>query len=462
MERLSTGDDRLDEVLDGGFVGNAITLISGAPGTGKTILAEQCVFHNASSERPALYLSTVSEPFDKLLRYGQSLDFFDPKQIGASVFYGDLGDVLDADGLDGVLDGVDSQVKEHRPGLVVIDSFKALRAFAVDDATFRRFLHTLSGRLSALAISSFWVGEYATRDEMQLPEFGVADAVIHLETKRTAERVGRYLSVLKLRGSGYSAGEHAYRLSAGGIEVFPRLADTRDDTKYSSSDERVSTGIPALDEALGDGYWPGSTTLIAGPSGAGKTLMGMHFLFGGADRGEPGILVTLQENRTQLRRIIDRFGWSLDGDVTIMDRSPVDLMVDELVYELLDCIESTGARRVVIDSLADLQLATSDPIRFRELLHSLVQRCARAEVSLLLTFETPELFRVTRLSEMGMSHISDNVVLLQHIHSGAFMKRALTVLKTRGSNHDPMIREFQITEDGITVGEPIDLQSLLQ
>ena len=188
--------------------------------------------------------------------------------------------------------------------------------------------------------------------------------------------------------------------------------------------------------------------------------MGLHFLYCGAERGEPGILVTLQENRTQLRRIITRFGWALDGGVTIMDRSPVELLVDELVYEILDCVDAIGARRVVIDSIADVRLGTADPVRFREFVHSLVQRCARAGVSLLMTFETTELFRVTQLSEVGMSHISDNVVLLQHIQDGAQMRRALTVLKTRGSNNDPMIREFQITEDGITIGEPINLQSL--
>ena len=462
IERLSTGDARLDEILCGGLVANAITLIAGEPGTGKTILAEQCLFGNASPERPGIYFSTVSEPFDKLLRYGQSLSFFDAKQIGRSVFYDDLGDALHRNGLAGVREGVDALIKERRPGIVVIDSFKALRDFAVDDADFRRFLHDLSGRLTALAITSFWVGEYATQEARQCPEFGVADAVIHLETKRTAERVGRYLSVLKLRGSGYWPGEHSYRLSAAGIEAFPRLADARDDTRFESSDERVSTGIPALDDALGDGYWAGSTTLIAGPSGAGKTLMGLHFLYSGAERGEPGILMTLQENRTQLGRIINRFGWVPDGDVTIMDRSPVELLVDELVYELLDCIDDIGARRVVIDSIGDLQLATPDPIRFREFAHSLVQRCARTGVSLLFTFETSELFRVTQLSEVGMSHISDNVVLLQHVRDGAQMKRALTVLKTRGSNNDPMIREFQISDDGITIGEPINLQSLLQ
>ena len=160
MDRLSTGNARLDEVLGGGLVLDAITLVVGAPGTGKTILAEQCLFANATPERPGLYLSTVSEPFDKLLRYGQSLEFFDPSKLGRSVFYDDLGDTVHHDGLDGVLERVDGLIKEHQPGIIVIDSFKALRTFAADDAEFRRFLHDLAGRLSVLAVSSLWVGEY--------------------------------------------------------------------------------------------------------------------------------------------------------------------------------------------------------------------------------------------------------------------------------------------------------------
>ena len=160
IERLTTGNHRLDEILGGGLAAHAITLIGGAPGTGKTILAEECVFANASTKRPALYLSTVSEPFDKLLRYGQSLDFFDAKQVGQTVLYDDLGDALHHHGLPGVTERIDALVKEHLPGIVVIDSFKALRDFASSDADYRRFLHDLAGRFGALAISAFWVGEY--------------------------------------------------------------------------------------------------------------------------------------------------------------------------------------------------------------------------------------------------------------------------------------------------------------
>jgi circadian clock protein KaiC len=211
-------------------------------------------------------------------------------------------------------------------------------------------------------------------------------------------------------------------------------------------------------KVLDDGYWRGSTTLIAGPTGAGKTLMGLHFLYAGARRNEPGILVTLQENRAQLSRIISRLGWSLDDPmVTVMNPSPVDVYIDEVVYELIDRVSTTGARRVVIDSLNDLGAAAPDQTRLREFLYSLVQRCSHRGVSLMFTFETVELFRITRLSELGMSHIADNVVLLQHIPDGSRLKRALSVLKTRGSNNSTAVTEFVIGPDGISLREPIDL-----
>ena len=162
-ERLLSGHSRLDGVLGGGLPKDAINMLIGLPGTGKTILAQQYLFANATLERPALYLATVSEPFDKILRYGQSLRFFDPEAVGRSVFYEDLGLALNERGLAGVLEQVTALIKERRPGIIVIDSFKALSAYA-EAAEFRRFLHDFAGHLSAFPASSFWIGEYGEEE----------------------------------------------------------------------------------------------------------------------------------------------------------------------------------------------------------------------------------------------------------------------------------------------------------
>jgi circadian clock protein KaiC len=455
-ERLPSGHSRLDAVLGGGLPTDAINMLIGLPGTGKTILAQQYVFANASPERPALYLATVSEPFEKILRYGQTLRFFDPEAVGRSVFYEDLGTALNQRGLVGVLEQVSALIKERRPGMIVIDSFKALSAYA-DAVEFRRFLHDFAGHLSAFPASSFWLGEYDEDEIAAAPEFAVADAIISLATTRAAERESRSLRVLKLRGSEFAPGKHAYRLSADGIDVFPRLADEADITGYSLDGGRHSSGIAALDEMLAEGYWPGASTLCAGPSGCGKTLMGLHFIFNGIRQGEPGVLATLQEHPTQLARIVKGFGWSAEEEgVELMYRSPVDIYTDEWVYDLLEAVERTGARRVVIDSLTDLQFASPDQTRFREYMYSLVQRFSRQGVSLFMTSELPDLFQVSRLSEFGVSHLSDNVVVLQYIRDGSTVRRALTVLKTRASRHEPEIREFKITREGILLGDPFD------
>jgi circadian clock protein KaiC len=454
-ERLTSGHPRLDAVLGGGLPVDAINMLIGLPGTGKTILAQQYVFANATPERPAFYLSTVSEPFDKILRYAQTLGFFDPQAVGHSVFYGDLGPVLNEHGLAGVVEQVSALIKERRPGMIVVDSFKALSAYAVG-AQFRRFLHDFAGHLSVFPASSFWVGEYGDDEIAAAPEFAVADAIISLCTTRAAERETRALHVLKLRGSAFAPGRHAYRVAENGIDVFPRLADPVDITGYVLDDARHSSGIAALDEMLADGYWPGASTLCAGPSGCGKTLMGVHFIFNGVRQGEPGVLATFQEHPIQLARIVGEFGWSLDeAGVELMYRSPVDLYIDEWVYDLLAAVERTGARRVLIDSLTDLQFAAPDEIRFREYMYSLVQRFSRQSVSLFMTSELPDLFKVTRLSEFGVSHLSDNVVLLQYIRDESAVRRALTVLKTRASRHEPEIREFKITPEGIVLSEPL-------
>ena len=271
--RLSSGNDKLDGVLEGGLCENAINLVTGVPGTGKTILAQQYVFHNATDDRPALYFSTISEPLEKLIRYGQELDFFDGARVGRSVFYEDASTTLDAGGLVAFADRIDALLKERRPGLLVIDSFRALRAFAGTDAEFRHFLHNLAGRLSAFPVSSFWVGEYGFEELGTAPEFAVADGIVHLSLEQVAEREMRDVPGPQAPRERLPLGEArcGSRARARGL---PRLADPGSPTEEGGGDEKISSGIEALDEMLVEGLWPGSSTSWPGPPAWGRRSSG--------------------------------------------------------------------------------------------------------------------------------------------------------------------------------------------
>jgi circadian clock protein KaiC len=450
--RLSSGHAALDQILDGGLPGNGITVLMGLPGTGKTILAQQYAFRNADPERPVVYFSTLSEPLEKIVRFGQSLRFFTAAAVGKSLFYQDLGQAASRDGLPGVAEQIMATLTERRPGLVVIDGFRALQIFADSEAAYRRFLHQLAGRLSVFPAASLWVGIYEATDISLLPEFAVADAIIELRTVRTGQRDIRFLEVRKLRGSAFRSGQHAYRLDEGGLHLFPRLADIRPGQDQRLSEERIPFGVPGLDEMLAGGLFPGSTTMIAGPAGVGKTVLGLHFIVGGAARGEPGVIATLQENPAQLQRILGTFGYSTeDQPVDVLYRSPVDIYIDEWVYDLLDTVERTSASRVLLDSLGDLQDAALDETRFREFMYSLSQRFARRGTSVVMTCETPQLPGLPALSPFAASHLCDNVIVLnQRINQGGIY-RDVSITKSRASAHDQAIRQFTISSQGISI-----------
>jgi circadian clock protein KaiC len=452
---MGSGSPRLDGILGGGLPANAINLVVGVPGAGKTIFAEQYIFHNATEDRPAIYYSTLSEPQEKLLHYGQSLSFFDPAAVGRRVFYEALAPGVRTRGLEAVVEQVSEDIKSRRPGVIAIDSFRALSVYA-DDQEFRSFLADLADCLTAFPVSAFWVGEYTGEDIADAPEFAVADSIVSLSREDRGVRELRFLQVLKLRGSGFLSGKHAFRLTSEGVEVFPRLADPGDTSAYLPKLGRTSSGIPALDALTDDGFLAGSSTLVAGPSGVGKTLMGLHWVFSGARKGEPSLIASFQENPTQLERILHGFGWSLDeDDVHLFYESAVDLYIDEWLSLLLEQVERLGVRRLLVDSINDLELVTADPTRFREFVYSLVQRCTRSGVSVMFTVEVQNLFDIPALGAGSFSHVADNVVLLQYLVRGTKLTRALTVLKSRGSRHDPQVHEYDITQDGVVLGDPV-------
>lgn len=457
-ERVLSGEPRLDQVLGGGIPRNAIVVLMGWPGTGKTILAQQYLFNNANKQRPGLFLTTASEPVEKVLRYGQSLDFFNSDAVGETVFYESLAGVLSEHGPEGMFDRIEHLIKERKPGILVIDSYKAIHTYAEDhDGTLRELTHRLGAMLSAFPVTTLLLGEYAIDEVPHYPEFAVADAIVSLAVARNSQREERVLQVMKLRGSSSLSGRHAYRISNSGLKIFPRLADPRDVEAYNSRTERLGSGVDGLDQMMDGGIRAGSSTLVLGPAGSGKTLLGLHFILAGAATGEPGLIATFQENPVQLHDVIKGFGWSLEPDkVELMYRTPTDLHIDEWVYDLLDTAERQGAKRILIDSLGDLRLAASDEIRFREYMYSVLQRLARSGTSVMMTEELAQFSGEGPGADPVISHLSDNVVHLGvHAYSPR-LTRAIAVLKTRGTSHDPTRHQYEITSEGLEIGESVE------
>ena len=455
VEKIPTGCSGLDEVLKGGIPANTINVLMGAPGTGKTLLAEQFAFANATPESPALYLTTLSEPLEKFIVHGQSHSFFDVAKVGETVFYEDLGIMLRDAGVDKLSDLVTQLMIERRPKFVFIDSFKAINELMDSPERKRTVVYDLASVLSSYQCTSFLVGEYAHEMMTDLPEFAIADGVIQLMKYATNVREQRFLRVEKLRGSGSIPGMHSFSISVQGVAVFPRLLTPSVSPDYSARVERVNTGIKGLDEMVAEGFWRGSTTLVAGPTGCGKTLIGLHFVREGVAQGEKSLYLGFQENPTQLTRIMRNFGWieekADDGaGFELMYSSPVEVQLDTIAHQLFRRVREGQVKRVVIDALGDLERGSYDSERFADFIYALTQWFAKENVTCLMTYEMNNLFDVQGISNNDVSNLSDNIVLLRY-KPGPEMQRTLQIVKTRGSAHDSREHQLEITNKGILV-----------
>jgi circadian clock protein KaiC len=453
LPRVQTGSTQADRILGGGFPVNSINMIMGEPGTGKTLFAQQLVFHNAGGDRPILYLTTLSEPLTKVVKYLQGFTFFDETKLGDAVVYDEVGTELAEEGIEALVPRVKEQIKTLGPKIIVIDSFKALHDITPSLAAMRRLVHDLAGLLTAYDTTAFLVGEYSDDTMGVHPEFVVADGIVELLRHETGMRDERYFRVRKLRGSRYREGLHALRLTDAGVEVYRRLVSPQEPPPYSVARERVSTGVAGLDAMVGGGLWRGSTTLLGGPTGAGKTTIGLQFVLDGVRRGEPALYVHLEENPSQLAHLVSGFGGDPDDPgLHLLYASPVELQIDSLVDDLFRLIRTEGVRRVVVDAVGDLVTASRDAQRLHDYLYALSQHFAVHGVTSMLMFETARPGITGGYSiDAPFSHLSDNILLLEVGIEEGRTRRRLRVIKTRGSTHDPRVREVAISGDGVEI-----------
>ena len=460
LKLVPTGIPNLDDILGGGIPLYSVNIIAGPSGSGKTILTQQMIFHNcrkrSSGDVHGIFFTTLSEPAFKMIRYQQQFDYFDLDRLNENLFYVDIGQVLREKGLDEALNVISQQVEEHEARFIAIDSFKAIHDLAGSRPEVRRFGYDLAVGLAAWTCTSFLVGEYTEEELLSEPIFAVADGIFFLTNPKQGMQNVRRLNVSKMRGMNYVTGDHPFTISEKGITVYPRIKTPPTPPSVSITGGTVSTGIPGLDEMTRGGIPSGTVTLTAGGAGTGKTLVSLHFVMEGARQGEPGLYVTFQETPDHLKATARGFGWDMEdfvrqGLLKVLYTSPVEMGVDEHTQTIKWAIDEIGARRVVIDSLMDIEIATPDKVRFKDYVYSLVSDFRSRGITSMLTNEIPELFGPLQLSAHGISFISDNVILLRYVEIGSVLRRGISVLKMRGRDHDKAVREFEITADGLHI-----------
>ena len=468
---LPTGVPGLDAVLGGGVPEFSFNLIAGAPGSGKTTLAQQIVFNLAEPARPALYFTVLGEPAVKMLRYQQQFSFFDAAKVSDSIrFINVAQDVLEG-GLSQILKRIVKEVEAASPGIVVVDSFRsAVRTAEREPAgplEMQHFVQELGIHLTGWEATTFLVGEYLTAETSDNPIFTVADGLLWLSQTVDRNSVVRKMQVVKSRGHASIPGLHTFRITGDGIQVFPRVIVGPEEKPEPAPSggklrprERVSTGIKPLDEMLGGGIPAGYSVLVAGPSGSGKTVLATEFLNEGVRRDEPGVLAIFEkrpreyelggEGKTRGRMVADE-------KIAIIQARPLDLSIDETLYELTKAIRRLDARRLVIDSLLGFELALAPTFRedFRESLYRMVTAITGMGVTVMMTAEVEDSYVDLRFSPHGTAFLTDAIIMQRYIELQGEMKRIMAVVKVRGSAHRKELRGFEITGDGIVVGKPL-------
>lgn len=461
IRNLSTGVTGLDEVLGGGFPEFSFNLIAGGPGTGKTTLGHQIMFANARPDRRAVYFVVIGEPPLKMLRYQQQYRFFDFKKLGdGSVRFIHLGDQARQGGLKLVLESIQRELAQSSPALVVVDSFRAMARSALSESggevALTDFMQRLALTLTSYQATTFLLGEYAHGDE-DSAVFTVADGLIWLEQAVDRNSVVRRIHPVKVRGQAQMLGLHSARITSDGFTVFPRLLRGAGATQAREAEihpERLSTGVPVLDEMMGGGIPRGDSVLIAGPSGSGKSLLAQRFVLDGAARGENGVLAVFGRRGGeryaqtpaggQLRRFV------AEGRLELLHLPPLDLSIGEAVLEIESAVRRTGARRAVIDSVSGLELALAPAFRqdFRESLYRLIGALSDLGVTLMVTAELEDTYASPRFSPHGIGFMTDVIIVQRYLELEGRLRRALSVMKVHSSSHSNELREYEISTSG--------------
>jgi circadian clock protein KaiC len=466
VQKLATGIASFDLIAKGGLPRNRTTLLSGTAGSGKTVFAVQFLAAGIAAGEHGVFVTFEEAPRDirqNMRSFGWDLEAWEREGTLAMVDASPDPDVeiieSGAFDLGALLARVENAVRKVGATRVAIDSLGAMFSQFTDQALVRRELFRIASALKQLGVTAVMTAE-RTDDYGPIARFGVeefiADNVMVLRNHLEDEKRRRTIELLKFRGTDHQKGEFPFTIVANaGIVVIPLSAIQ---LRQKSSDVRISSGNADLDSMCGGGFFRDSVILVSGATGTGKTLTVTQFLNGGAAAGERCLLLAFEESRDQLFR--NASGWGIDfermesdGLLRVVCDYPEVTGLEDWLIRIKDIVEEFKPSRVALDSLSALERGGSDKA-FREFVIGLTSFIKHQEITGLFTATTQTLMGGASITESHISTLTDSIILLRYVETFGEMKRALTVLKMRGSLHDKDIRQFTIDGGGMHMGRP--------
>jgi len=454
---VTTGVPGLDDILGGGFVEGGLYMIQGMAGAGKTILSSQIGFHRVAQGDNVLYITLIAESHTKLLSHLRSLSFYNADAISDRMLFVSGYHELMREGLAGFLALIASTIKASRPRFMVIDGFRSAREFSSTELELSQFIHELSAFVSAARCTTLILAPLSGNEPH--PEHTLVDGLIELNRFNTGMRRAREIEVHKLRARDHLLGKHSFNITTDGLVTFPRLeASPANQHAPRHLDTRANFGFPEFDRMMGGGVVRGSTTTLVGPSGIGKTLLGLKFLQAGVESGERCVYFGLYESPERLIAKaasvnIDLGGAIEDGRLEINWHSAVELSIDELAAELFAVVNRTNASRLVVDGVDGFRQSANRSERFGLFMNALTQRLRDVGVTTIVTEELSLYGESGLPATLRASAMTENIVLMRYVEANSALYRMISIVKQRDGANDSSIRRLTIDSRGLHITE---------
>jgi circadian clock protein KaiC len=460
QRRLPSGIAGLDTILRGGFMLGGMYIVQGAPGAGKTIFTNQICFHHVAGGGRAMFVTLLAENHARMIGSLRPMSFFDETRIGAELTYLSGFNQMRDGGLAELTKLVRREIQRRRVSVLVIDGLVTAAASAPNEQLFKIFVHDLQEVALATDCTMFLTTNVTPSIS---PEQTMVDGLITLCDRLYGWRAESDLHVTKFRGGSFLRGRHSYKINDTGIVVYPRIETlfAQPSRRPVASDGRVSTGIPRLDAILDGGIPPASTTMVMGPSGVGKTTVGLHFL-SQSSADEPGLMLGFYETPTSLREKVDRLVPSLgalfdSAAVELLWQTPTSDPLDAYGHALLEAVHRRKVRRLFIDGLTAFRSGAVDPSRVGNFFSALSNELRVRGVTTVYSFEVPNILGpAVNVPLDDASSLAENMILLRYVERGSSLHRLLSILKARDTGFHSSLHEYRITAKGIVINGTSD------